>query len=141
MKNLFALAICLATFNVCAQEEIDTLTNTHEQVDNNIVEETVAAEMENVNEQQVVEPLSITLEQAKNILNSDEATDFLTEKGYTAEEAFDRLLAFFQENNDVDGVLFTINETTYFVKSAEFINANDDSRTATDMIEDSISND
>lgn len=109
MKNTFALAICLATFNAFASESEVTVQETAPAVECN-------SELQAENIQAIV----ITMNEARAILNSDQGQEFLAANGTTIDQVLADIVNLFNENQNVDGIIFTINDTTYIIKASEF---------------------
>lgn len=107
-KNIFAFALCFAAFTAQAHDSVESA-----QISENNVETTeTLSVMTNVDGQNVtIDALVISLENAKKILNAEQVQELIT----IFNETINR------EDVTVDGILFTMNEITYFVKTSEFI--------------------
>lgn len=113
-NNLFAFALCFAAFTAQADDLIDETDATENVID---VSKTLPIIVKNIDGYEVeVDAIVITLDEAKKILTAEQAEEFV---------------AMFHEVNNkeniaIDGVSFTINDTTYFVKSSEFADEKDE---------------
>jgi len=145
MKNLIALSLCLAAFNVYSNDTENTetqeveITTTREftaeaeaiTLEEQTVEQvTTAPEHNLVHITTIVEPTIITLMQAQELFNSAEGIEFFASRGLTPSEAFDQVInllhdihskIFTVDGNqvEVEGVSLIINNKTYLIKAYE----------------------
>jgi hypothetical protein len=142
MKNLIAFGLCLAAFNAYSNDT-EFIENQETQtllVDQAATEDTVTPEAttleyteneaaNDVNTTVATTPKLLTLDQVKELFNAPEFVEFFTVRGFTSEEAFNQIVnvltdinnkTLVDDNNaDIDGLLLTINDQSYFVKACE----------------------
>ncbi len=141
MKNLIAFGLCLAAFNAYSNDT-ECLENQETQtvvVDQATTEDTLTPEAttlehteNDVNTTLPTTPKLLTLDQMQELFNAPEFVEFFAVRGITSEEAFNQIVNILTDinnktlvdtnNPDIDGLLLTINDQSYFVKACEVTN-------------------
>jgi hypothetical protein len=107
-KNVFAFALCFAAFTAQADDSVETT----QIIENNVETTETFPIMTNIDGQDFyVDALVVSLEDAKKILNAQDIETMMA--------MFDEAIR--NENIIFNGISFTLNEVTYFVKASDFM--------------------